>query len=244
MYSPLNPPPGVSANSAVEQVEILDNGKHLGYADLIEGRWQYIAAGLDVAGHAITAVYKGITSSPWQFDVVRSETHTETFVTAPFGRFLTLIRAYYAATSVSPERPGTGEEQFYPSSLLDYGGARYLYLTAYYSNDSYEGRYNCDLTMEFTQTYSEIFIDCFSLLSNIAVPPPVDILVHALDSRGETDPVAEYKIPRVVAQHYIYLKAEPQSGRRIKFLRFTVTAMSTTPKYWGSLRVKLIQMKT
>jgi len=64
----------MSKITADERVEILDNGSHLAWTTVDDGRWDYSHAGLSVGSHNLTAQYRGRRSAAWRVDIEGAST--------------------------------------------------------------------------------------------------------------------------------------------------------------------------
>lgn len=90
----------------LDQVEVLDNGVRLGWADLVNGQWSYPVSGLSVGGHSLTGRYMGEISPPWTF-IIADKVDVDDFEDAPEGSFFWLPRPLYQIIGSYEETPGS-----------------------------------------------------------------------------------------------------------------------------------------
>ncbi|WP_296187030.1 hypothetical protein [Pseudomonas sp. UBA1879] len=55
--------------NAEERLEVLDNGSHLGWTNVANGKWKFSSVGLTPGVHNFTAEYKGKRSAAWRVNV-------------------------------------------------------------------------------------------------------------------------------------------------------------------------------
>lgn len=101
--------------TAQERVEILDNGSHVGWAEVVDGKWSCQLQALGVGSHRLTASSKGVISAS---RVLNIQEAVERFDDMPIGRLqngTTVTRAFYKLSpqysisdTVSIEDAGSG----------------------------------------------------------------------------------------------------------------------------------------
>jgi hypothetical protein len=114
-----------------EQVEILDNDDHLGWADVVDGNWTFPSALLPVGTHKLTAAFRGKTSAVWNV-VVTPPVDVDDLESAVLGNITKpLVRPFYTLTSAP-----VGSWQYTPVRVRAYhyppgiqGKALYLFCT-------------------------------------------------------------------------------------------------------------------
>lgn len=83
-----------------EQVEILDNDDHLGWADVVDGNWTFSPPLLPVGTHKLTAALGGKTSAVWNVVVTPPVVDVDDLESAPVGNVTApLVRPFYTLTA-------------------------------------------------------------------------------------------------------------------------------------------------
>jgi hypothetical protein len=143
-----------------EQVEILDNGAHLGWADVVEGKWVFTSATLAVKKYELTARYSGVESAPWVITVA-GQHHFDDFSGAPLGGITTLQRPHFLCTVTEtptggPYHPAAKVEKFPPSYFPLSGRGVRLQST----HSSHNDLKSVVCRFDFVDTYSTVSLDC------------------------------------------------------------------------------------
>lgn len=150
----------MSTVNADEQLEILDNGSHLGWTNVSEGKWSYTHSGLPIGPHSLTATYKGKVAAAWRVEVIEpSIEHTEGFEDLQFGYYLSLPRPYFTATLVQ----GGGDR----AVMLTQPVGSYTLLNnmtlkaSLVVSDARDTYRSVLIRIDFNTVYSELYFGCF-----------------------------------------------------------------------------------
>jgi hypothetical protein len=217
-------------------LEILDNGQHLGWADVVDGKWDYAHSGLPVAAHSLTASYKGKESPAWSVSVELEKPHEETFETAPMGTFFALSRPYYQGATSYEGHLGNGVNP--PTRILEGGNnpgsGKSLLISSFNGRAGSSGDYSTVYVMDFKEEYSVV---SFRSTSQTGWEGRASVTVEALDaSRGmietHTFPSPEFTTATVTVRG--------TAQRKIKFLRFS--SRIVVPDAWHALYVDDLTM--
>lgn len=157
----------MSTINADERVEILDDGSHLGWADLSNGQWSYPYDGLKIGPHRLTGKYRGIESAAWDVTVAGS-VYNETFNDLSTGYIDSLDR---------PAFIGRGRAYIGPASGFAGMDGQCFMLR------SYNGQVNLSLvtyTMQCSKTFSTVSAYVVSSLTG----PLLSATVKAYDAQG------------------------------------------------------------
>lgn len=165
---------------AEEQLEILDSGVHLGWADVVEGKWTFSPPSLDVKQYQLTAKYKDKVSAPWAITVGEAP-HTDDFKSAETGGFTRITRPYYEGNVTLIGDLAPNVRGGFVATLPDDSSGQYLYVRAF-STDISVDKYSTVFDMVFHEAYS--IVQLRTHVSN-EYEHMVDASVHALDERGQ-----------------------------------------------------------
>lgn len=150
----------MSTVNADEQLEILDNGSHLGWANVSAGKWSYSHNGLSLGQHSLTAKYKGKVAAAWRVEVIKpSVEHPEGFedlldVPYPF-----LSRPHFNATQKQGDgiRAAMGIQRITSSRAYLYNMALAANLAVYEAGAPHR---SVVIRIDFKTVYSELYFGC------------------------------------------------------------------------------------
>lgn len=146
-----------------ERVEVLNFDQHVGWANVVEGKWSYTQAGLTPGSYNLSGKYKGKVSSTWRVNVTEPPV-SDNLDGAPSGYFKRHERPYFSVeetrgSALSPEGGAAIRFQDMGSAYPGIQG-NVVYLTVA-SRDSVMRM----LTVEvgFYKAYSAISFSCYIL---------------------------------------------------------------------------------
>lgn len=149
----------MNTESMEERVEILDQDKHVGWADIKDGAWAFNLDNLDEGDHRIVGRYRGKDSTPWLFAQGASE-YVEDFEGLPSGPFTEFEQSWYSAIW-APQNP---DNALRPKAFLNGSGhglnGKALDLVA--QRSSANGIvHDCIYTMTFHSLWKTVTFDCY-----------------------------------------------------------------------------------
>ena len=130
-------------------VEILDNGIHAGWGEVVAGKWSVALANVPLGSQNLTAKYRGVTSDRWEI-VLKASPRVDNFDDLRLGAVESLVRPFFTITyqtqgynkgvEVMTVRTAANEVRESPCILFmayGFGGNKYN-VNAYISfNDDY-----------------------------------------------------------------------------------------------------------
>jgi hypothetical protein len=202
-----------------EQVEILDNDDHLGWADVVDGNWTFSPPLLSVGTHKLTAAFRGTTSAVWNVEVTGPVIHIDDLESAPLGNITEpLVRPFYTLTSAP-----VGSWEITPVRVLTYNQppgiqGKMLYLMCA-ASESYP--HEVAMGMTFNQPYLIVSFWCWVHDFSAAGVMKVD----AFDDEERLVRTFDFKILPHEHLYEVVLAAPPRVT--IKSLHFHQTASSS-----------------
>ncbi|WP_296187028.1 hypothetical protein [Pseudomonas sp. UBA1879] len=149
----------MNTESMEDKVEILDQDKHVGWADIKEGAWAFNLDNLNEGDHRIVGRYRGRGSTPWLFVQGASE-YLEDFESLPKEPFTEFEQPWYSAIWA----PQTPDNALRPKAFRNGSDAgldgKALDLAAQRSSAS-GIVHDCIYTMTFHSLWKTVTFDCY-----------------------------------------------------------------------------------
>jgi hypothetical protein len=203
-----------------EQVEILDNDAHLGWADVVDGNWTFSPPLLPIGTHKLTAAFGGKTSAVWNVVVSPPVVDVDDLESAPLGNILEpLVRQFYTLTSgpvgswtYKPVRVITLGPPGMQGKLLELECARYELWPP-----------EVNMEMVFNRRYLAVSFWVEVVLTDATAVMKVD----AFDAQDRLVGSFDFRSLPVAKPREVILTAP--AGARIKSLRFHLTPSTIQP---------------
>lgn len=152
----------MSATSNEDRLEILDDGKTVGWADVTNGRWSYSYSDLVVGTHTLTAKYQDKVSAIWSVEVAAPE---------DFETFDSLTGYYYTDVqlpffSVSTKTPGSNSGSNFSGMAATNADAAFpgtsgrMLSISVMANDIDFPYRTCTVEIDFKGRYSIVALTC------------------------------------------------------------------------------------
>ena len=192
-------------------VEILDNGTHLGWADLIDGVWTFNASALQLKEYRLTARYKTVASSPEWNITVKSPVDTEDFNDAPIGFINVLERPFYRGVATVQDAT-----RFVNANIAGGGSERYLRL---YTSNVSNGYITTTFEMTFKDPYAQISFYVTEVYVGLS---PCNASVSAVRADGGSAPGLNFQ-PMSQGSRSREITLSAGGGVPIKSIKFVLT---------------------
>jgi len=203
-----------------ERLEILNSGQHLGWANVVDGRWSYTHADLAPGLYYLSGRYKGKVSTTWTVNV-KEAPGQDNLDGATSGYFQRDERPYFSVEETRGSAIGTGGGAGikYEDMGSAYPGIRgnVLYLTCV-SRDTLRRQ----LTVEvgFYKAYSAISFSCY-IFRKVAPGAGPESSLNLFGEGGT--PLRYINMMDYEAEtHHTLVLSDLPRGRKIKSMRFDI----------------------